>query len=170
VTADGQTLTATVVVTTGPPASITVASGSGQSAKVNSTFAGPLVVTVLDRFGNPVADASVSFTAPTRGAGANFPGGATVRTDGNGQASLSVAANAAAGNYTVTASVSGVSTAASFRLTNTAAPPRPRPRRRRRHRPPHRPGGRLLRLWQLIRRFAPVLFQKLVFYFGWPPG
>ena len=43
--------------------SITVSSGSGQSATVNTAFANPLVATVTDSFGNPVSGVSVSFAA-----------------------------------------------------------------------------------------------------------
>ena len=50
--------------TSGTPGSITVTSGSGQSAAINTAFASRLVATVRDAGGNPVADVTVTFTAP----------------------------------------------------------------------------------------------------------
>lgn len=109
------------------PAAIAATSGSGQSATVGTAFSTPLVVTVTDSSGNAVSGASVTFTvvAGSSGASASFAtGGATdtETTGSNGQATTSQAltANATAGTFTVTASVSGVSTPATFNFTNTA--------------------------------------------------
>jgi hypothetical protein len=101
---------------------LVVAAGSGQSATVSTTFGAPLVATVTDQFGNPLGGIVVTFTGPGSGAGASFPGGNTATTNSQGQATLMVAANGSAGSYTVMASAPGVATAASFSLTNTAAP------------------------------------------------
>jgi subtilase family serine protease len=102
----------------GAPAAITATFGGGQNAAVNTTFTAPLVATVSDAYGNPVPNATVIFAGPSSGAGVTFPGGDTAITNDQGQASLAVAANDSAGSYTATASVSGVSTPASFTLTN----------------------------------------------------
>ena len=114
--------------TVGVVASVTVSSGSGQSAKVGATFALPLVVEVSDTFGDPVAGASVSFAVvTTNGAGASFVGGgssAAVQTDETGTASSPLlVAGSTAGAFTVTATVSGATSPATFSLTDLAATP-----------------------------------------------
>ena len=103
----------------GPPASIVVASGTPQSAAVGTAFAAPLVVTVLDASSNPVPGATVTFTAPASGASANL--GAAAVTNASGQTQVTATANNTTGAYSVSASVSGVVTPATFSLTNTAA-------------------------------------------------
>jgi hypothetical protein len=106
-----------------PVETITASSGSGQSAAVDTAFANPLKATVTK--GTPVAGATVTFTAPGSGASGTFANGTTTdteTTDANGVAtSTAFTANGTAGAYTVTASVTGVSSPANFNLTNTAA-------------------------------------------------
>ena len=113
--------------TSGPPGSIIVTSGSGQSAQVKSAFGNPLVATVEDANQNPVANASVIFTAPLSGPSGTFAGGgatATVQTNASGVATSPVfAASTTAGNYVVVATVAGAATPASFSLTNSSAAP-----------------------------------------------
>ena len=108
--------------TTVPAATITPVSGSGQSAAIGSEFANPLAVKVTDASGNPVSGATVTFTGPSSGAGATLSS-ATATTDSNGNARVTATANGIAGGtaYQVSASVSGVSTPATFSLTNTQA-------------------------------------------------
>ncbi|HXY51167.1 MAG TPA: kelch repeat-containing protein [Terriglobales bacterium] len=108
--------------TTGKPASVIASSGTPQSAAVNTAFASPLVVAVKDSNGNPISGVSVTFTPPAGGASGTFAGGVnTATTNSSGVASSAVfTANATAGSYSVTASVAGVSTPATFALTNTA--------------------------------------------------
>jgi hypothetical protein len=101
---------------------VAVVSGSGQSTTVAQGFASPLVALVTDTYGNPVPGASVSFAAPTSGASAALSG-ATATTDSDGQASVTAKADTVAGSYSVTASVAGVTTPASFGLTNTPGAP-----------------------------------------------
>lgn len=109
--------------TTPPPPvkAITVSSGSSQSATVNTAFAAPLVAKVTTG-GTPTSGVVVTFTAPTTGASGTFAGGVnTATTDSNGLATSAVfSANGTAGAYAVTASAAGVSTPATFNLTNTA--------------------------------------------------
>ena len=119
-TSSGITGSATVMVSAAAPAQITVASGAGQAATVNTSFASPLVATVLDPYNNPVSGVSVTFAAPGSGASGTFPGGATLTTGVNGQVSDAIMANTTAGAYSVTATATGVSTPASFSLSNTA--------------------------------------------------
>jgi len=115
---NGSTATNAITVTPGgpAPASIAVVSGSGQSATVGTNFANPLVVVVEDSGGHPVSGATVTYA----GSNVSFPSGATAVTNASGQASVA-AQPTAAGALTVTASVSGVSTPASFSETGTAS-------------------------------------------------
>jgi hypothetical protein len=133
-TAGQQRVTATDTVTTtafgsevginvspASPASVSVSGGSGQSATVANAFAAPLVVTVTDQYGNPVPGVSVAFAAPASGATATLAN-ASVTTGANGQAGDSATAGTVTGPYTASASVSGLTTPASFTLTNNAGP------------------------------------------------
>jgi len=117
-----QSFTLTVVA--GTPASIAVFSGSGQSTTVNMAFGNPLVALVADAFANPVSGASVTFAAPASRPSGNFSGNPsfTTTTDATGKASAAFTANTMAGTYNVTASTPGVTTPASFLLTNLPGP------------------------------------------------
>jgi hypothetical protein len=111
---------------TPPPTEIiSVTSGSGQSAVINTAFANPLVATVSTG-GVPNAGVAVTFTAPGSGASGTFNSGSTtamVTTDANGVAtSPAFTANSTTGGpYIVTAAAAGVSANVNFTLTNTAA-------------------------------------------------
>ena len=111
----------------GVAASLSATAGTPQSANVNTAFGANLQVTVRDAANNPVAGVAVTFTAPASGASGTFVGGlrtVTVLTNAAGVATAPVfTANGTAGSYTVTASVAGVSGAASFALTNLAVAP-----------------------------------------------
>ncbi len=97
-----------------------------QSAKVNTTFANALAVTVKDASNNSVSGVNVTFTAPGSSASGVFSNSTatiTVATNVSGVASAPFTANATAGGpYTVTAAASGLTTA-NFSLTNTAGAP-----------------------------------------------
>ena len=105
----------------GAPASITATSGTPQSATIDTAFAKRLVATVKDQYGNPIAGATVTFTAPTSGASGTFAGGVdTAKTSAAGVAFTPVfTANGTAGTYTVTAKAGAVTTSTGFVLTNT---------------------------------------------------
>ena len=109
----------------GPAANIQATSGATQSVAISAAF-GPMTVSVTDAGGNGVSGANVTFSAPTSGASGSFSGGATsasVATNSSGAAAApAFTANAIAGSYSVTASVAGVTTTASFSLTNTPGP------------------------------------------------
>ena len=112
-----------LTVYAGDPATVSVKAGSPQSATVGTGFA-VLEAIVMDAYGNPVSGVTVTFTAPTSGATGAFAGAssATAVTDANGVATAPVfTAGTQAGGYTVTAGVAGVTTPASFSLTNNAA-------------------------------------------------
>jgi uncharacterized repeat protein (TIGR01451 family) len=107
--------------TPGAAASITAASGSGQSATRGAAMPLPLDALVADAFGNPIPGVLVTFTAPTSGASATLPV-ATATTDADGHAAVSATAGTTPGTYAVSATVPGVLTPASFTLTNLLAP------------------------------------------------
>jgi Putative Ig domain len=106
------------------PASITSSAGGGQSAAISTAFATALQVTVKDMSGNLVPNVTVTFTAPASGASGTFANGTattTAPTNSSGVATAAAfTANASIGSYIVTASVSGVSTNASFTMTNNS--------------------------------------------------
>lgn len=120
----------------GPAQSLTASDGAW-SALVGAAFAGPLEVTVQDRYGNPLAGVEVTFSAPLGGASASFSAAqgtalnsATATTDANGKASVTATANLVDGAYTVTASApsSGGLLTVTFSLTNQPQPqPQPQP-------------------------------------------
>jgi len=93
--------------------------GTPQSATIYGPFAIPLSAKVTDSFGNPISGVAVSFSPPGSGASATLSA-LSANTDSTGQASVSATANAVVGSYTVTASANGVTSSASFALTNVA--------------------------------------------------
>ena len=93
-----------------------VVSGDGQSAQVGNALANPLVVQVNDQNGDAFAGATVSFT--TTGGTLST---ASATTGANGQASTSLTLPNTAGEYTVTASVTGL-TDVTFTATASAVP------------------------------------------------
>lgn len=97
------------------PASISVLSGSGQSAIFSSAFAQPLTVVVKDASGVGVANIPVSFTSN----GLSIKT-ATVVTNASGIASVTATAGGT-GTLTATASISGVATHAVFTETGIQA-------------------------------------------------
>jgi hypothetical protein len=111
-----------------PVEAIAATSGGSQSAVVGVAFTAPLVATVTTN-GSPTSGVAVTFTAPSTGASGTFANQTTtetVTTGANGLATSTLTANATTGGpYTVTATVSGVATPATFSLTNTAMPPPP---------------------------------------------
>jgi uncharacterized repeat protein (TIGR01451 family) len=108
----------TISNTAGAAATLAIVSGNNQSATIGASFA-PLVVVVRDAFNNPVAGATVTFTAPASGASAAVT--ASTTTAANGQASTPATANSVAGSYAVTAASAGL-TSVTFSLTNLAGP------------------------------------------------
>ena len=107
----------------GPPASIAIAGGNGQSAAINTTFANPLQVLVADANHNPMSGVTVTFTAPTSGATGTFAGGVnSAVTNASGVASITITANGTAGSYAVAANA-GAGLSVSFLLTNQPGAP-----------------------------------------------
>ena len=135
-TAGGYAVTATVAgVTTaatfsltntaGSAASVTATAGTPQSATINTAFGTALQATVQDSSGNPVSGVSVTFTAPATGASGTFASGSsyttTTNTSGVAMATTFTANGTAGGPYTVTATAAGVTTPASFSMTNSSS-------------------------------------------------
>jgi hypothetical protein len=119
------TANSTLTVDPAAPSSITATGGNNQNATIGSPFANALQATVADKYGNLVNGASVTFTAPASGASGTFSNGnttTTITTNTSGVASAAFTANTITGTYSVTATVPGVATPASFRLTNTLVP------------------------------------------------
>ena len=103
-----------------PPSAVGSAAGTPQAATVNTSFPTPLVVTVVDAQGNPLAGVTVTFGAPSTGAGATLVP-TTAITDVGGRAEVAAQANGTPGTYDVTASIAGGAAPTTFRLTNTGA-------------------------------------------------
>ncbi|MFC4821022.1 Ig-like domain-containing protein [Dokdonella ginsengisoli] len=102
--------------------SVVAVDGATQSATVGQPFPQPLTVKVTDADGDPVPNVAVQFDAPASGAGAVLSA-STVLTGANGVASATATANTVSGGYTISVSVTGVDTPATFSLINTAAEP-----------------------------------------------
>ena len=127
--------------------SLAASAGSGQANPINNSYGTPLSVIITDQNGNPVPGQTVTFTAPSTGAGVTFLGAsqtnanlasaakmnrpvpshvsssvsATAITNAQGIASVSVRANSIGGTFTVTAMIAGLTVP--FTLTNLASAP-----------------------------------------------
>jgi len=110
-------------VTVGAPASLNIVSGNNQTAPTIGTFTLPLVVQLLDAYGNGISGVTVTFTAPATGASGTFAGGSTTAqatTNSSGTATSPIfTANTTSGTYSVTASAASLSPV-SFSLTNSS--------------------------------------------------
>ena len=95
-------------------------SSTPQSARVESSYAAALAVTVVDRFGNAVPGAQVHYTVPA-GSPTVSLGAADATTDAAGGCAVSVRAGTASGDVVVHATVGGLG--ADFELTNLAGDP-----------------------------------------------
>ncbi|MEZ0229617.1 MAG: beta strand repeat-containing protein, partial [Planctomycetota bacterium] len=108
----------------GPPATIAVTAGGGQSATVGTGFANAIAFHVEDAAGNAVQGATITLTPPSSGASATFAP-TSPSTDASGNASVNATANGTSGGpYSVTVMAGSAST--TFSLTNSpSAPPPP---------------------------------------------
>ncbi len=100
---------------------LTLISGDQQTTLLNTPFAAPLVFSVsANAAEEPVgAGGLIRLTAPNTGASLN-PASLTTTTTSNGQQSVTVNANAVAGNYQVVVTARGVSTPLVFNLSQRA--------------------------------------------------
>ncbi|MGC2398324.1 MAG: hypothetical protein WA510_01010 [Acidobacteriaceae bacterium] len=127
VTAMVGTVSANFILTNsaGAPATIT-GTPQSENATINTAFAAPLSVTVLDSLSNPVSGVAVTFSAPAGSATASgtFTNGTATETDATNSSgmatSTSFTANNVTGSYMVTAAVTGLP-AVDFNLTNQVA-------------------------------------------------
>lgn len=112
--------------TAGAPAKLVNLSGDLQSAQAGQPFAAPLRVRLVDRYGNPVQDMRVAFTAPSSGPSGTFASSRSSRetdvTDASGIATSStLTAGGQTGTFAIAVAASGVP-ATSFALTDLSAP------------------------------------------------
>lgn len=110
-----KTISFSETAAAGAPTSMAVTGGNNQSAPRGSTLPGALTVIVRDQYNNLVPNASVNFT--DNGAGGSFTYANPVLTSSTGVATQIYTLPAAPGTYTVSASVTGVSTPANFTET-----------------------------------------------------
>ncbi len=119
-TPTGLADTATLTVTAPPvPSTLTKLSGDNQVLG-GGQASQPLVVQVLDQFGQPVAGAAVSFAAVSPPAGTTIAPTSTT-TDGAGLAQAVVTAGSTSGSFTVQVT-SGALPALSFAVSVSVAP------------------------------------------------
>src|SRR5450432_652289 len=100
-----------------PVATVIPFAGNGQSTATNAAFGAALSAQVLGPCGELLSGLTVTFTAPSSGASATFPNGASAVTNAQGVATVNVSANGTAGSYQVTATTAGIHGV--FGLTNT---------------------------------------------------
>jgi hypothetical protein len=118
-TAGVPSLTLGATAVTGPPGSLAVVSGNGQTGLTGKPMPAPLVVRVADEFGNPVAGAPVQWTVLT-GGGSVAPAAGTTGADGT--ASTTWTLGATVGSQSIRAS-SGSLPVVTMTGTATAAQP-----------------------------------------------
>jgi adhesin/invasin len=89
---------------------LVIDSGNNQTATVTNTLANPLTVQVTDEFGNPVEGESISFaiTDVPSGATGQSLSATTVLTGADGLASTTLTTGNISGDYSVTASGTGI--------------------------------------------------------------
>jgi hypothetical protein len=102
------------------PTTLSLVSGTPQTAPLNQNYTNPLRVLVRDSASNPLPGVTVNFSAVAspNGASVTFPGGSFAVTDATGQASINTTANNIPGAVTVLATVGGIATTINFSLTN----------------------------------------------------
>lgn len=88
----------------GPPASMSVVSGDGQSAVIGTPLPAALVVSVSDVYGNPISGVDVWWTP---GSGGGWTTYASVRTNASGISTVRRTLGAGVGTQTTVASILG---------------------------------------------------------------
>lgn len=118
----GRTLHLTLTNRAAAPATLVAGAASGTSTAVGRRFPVPLAVTVTDANGNPVAGATVAFSAPRHGPSGSFATGrrtVRVKSDRNGVAvAAPFTANRTVGGFVVRAGVRGSSARTAIALVN----------------------------------------------------
>jgi hypothetical protein len=108
------TLSIFVTVTPNPASVVSAVSGNGQTAALSTVLPKPLVAKVTDQYGNLIKGAVVTFS--DGGAGGSFSAN-PITTLTPGTATVKYTTPAKAGSVTVSATVTGVSAAATFTVT-----------------------------------------------------
>jgi hypothetical protein len=116
-----STVTFALTNTVGPPATLRLVSGGGQSARATTAFAAPLVFGVRDGAGNDLAGVAIAL-ATSSGGGSLSGLPTSVTTQAGGQASLAVTAGTVPGALEVTATVTGAAAPVAVSLTVEAIP------------------------------------------------
>jgi hypothetical protein len=105
----------------GAPASVVVTAGDNQATVVGTDFPTQLGLSVVDAHGNPVPNATVTFTLPLAGASGSVVEAGPYTTDAGGNLTVTLHANTAAGSYKLGVAAGSASTTLS--LTNNAGSP-----------------------------------------------
>jgi uncharacterized protein (TIGR03437 family) len=103
-----------LTVTAGAPATLNIVSGNNQSGNVGTQLTQPLTVQVLDQFGTPLSDTTVTFAPAT--AGTVTVSAASVQTNAQGNASVNATLGNTPGAASVVARV-GNNLSATFNIT-----------------------------------------------------
>lgn len=107
------------------PAAIEVLSGDNQTARVNTAFAEPIRLGVIDQWGEPRIGQPVRLKVPASGPSARFENGASVielLTDDVGEIEARLTAGAQPGGFSISANVIETGVSVRFGLINEAAP------------------------------------------------
>jgi len=126
----GQSVTFRAHILPDAPSELEIVSGDGQTGEAGHVLRSPLVVRVLDRYGNPIAGLPVTFTVSS-GGGKLIPDDLsppmeelTVETDENGEASARLILGEEAGVLNeVIVTGQDVEGSVSFRATSTSSQP-----------------------------------------------
>lgn len=119
VTAGQQSLTLSATVSAGPPASLEIVSGDGQTGTVGQALAAAVTVRVVDRFDNPASGTTVSFSSTTTGASTSP---ASTPANADGRASTTWTLGEDAGSQTLQARA-GAAGSVTFTATAQAGAP-----------------------------------------------
>jgi len=126
---DGGGTSFSLTVTSNGAAHVNVVAGDNQATTVGTPFPTDFEVQVTTASGQPVPNAAITFEAPVTSPTGRFPGpdggvdGATVSTDGNGDAVAPVfTAGGTAGSYVVDAWSNDVASPGVFHLENEGPP------------------------------------------------
>ncbi len=103
------------------PGGISAAGGDAQQTVVDTEFAQPIRIRIVDRQALPLAGVEVIFNAPTTGPSASLSAYRVV-TDGDGLAAVTAVANGEAGSYQIDALVTSLEIPLPIDLTNLPAP------------------------------------------------
>jgi hypothetical protein len=121
---DSSEIQIPVTVTAGAVASITLVSGSGQTAVAGENYANLIEFKSVDSFGNAVAATPVTFSVTTGSAKFSGQSSSTVNSDSNGLVSVQATAGSVAESEVISASIiiSGVAKSVTLYETTTTPP------------------------------------------------